>query len=143
MIDKAAAHGTVGMVMQPVLVYDGDCALCSSSVRALQRMVRRLPVVVAWQQADLDALGLNEAECSEAVQWVSADGNRQSGASAIAATFRYAGRGWVMVGVMLDAPGLRHVAARLYGWVARNRHRLPGGTPACSTDERKHPTHGA
>ena len=119
-----------------MLVYDGDCAFCSSSVRALQRMVRRVPEIIAWQDADLETLGLTAIECSEAVQWVAPNGNRRSGAGAIAATLRYAGKGWKMIGVVLELPGLRWVASHIYDWVARNRHRLPGGTPACSIDDR-------
>ena len=44
-----------------------------------------------------------------------------------------ASRWWVRpVGVVLLVPGISAVAARVYSWVSANRHRLPGGTPACS-----------
>lgn len=120
----------------PVLVFDGDCAFCTSSVRMLERRVARRPVVVAWQRVDLDRLGLTAEQCTEALQWVGADGSRRQGAAAVAATLRYAGTGWAVLGVLLDAPGVRRVAAWVYRWVARNRHRLPGGTAACALDQR-------
>ena len=44
-----------------------------------------------------------------------------------------AGRPWLRpVGAAMLAPGVNAVAGMAYRWVALNRHRLPGGTPACS-----------
>jgi predicted DCC family thiol-disulfide oxidoreductase YuxK len=33
---------------------------------------------------------------------------------------------------LLRVPGINHLAERIYYWIAKNRHRLPGGTPECS-----------
>lgn len=119
----------------PVLVFDGDCAFCTTSAGVIARWLRRSPADFAiepWQHLDLAALGLTPAECDEAVRWVSANGIPDAGHVAIARALR-ASRWWVRpVGVVLLAPGISWVAARAYTWVAANRHRLPGGTPACS-----------
>lgn len=117
---------------RPVLVYDGDCAICSSSVRALERWVRRRPTVVPWQRTDLVALGLTPAQCEEAVQFVDVDGSVASAQFAVARTLLVGGRGWALLGRVMLLPGVRWLAGVVYRWVARNRHRLPGGTPACS-----------
>jgi predicted DCC family thiol-disulfide oxidoreductase YuxK len=42
-----------------------------------------------------------------------------------------AGFGWRIAGRVLLLPGVSWIAARAYRSIARNRHRLPGGTPAC------------
>lgn len=125
---------TVRDVAGPVLVFDGDCAFCTASVRRYERWVARRPVVVAWQWADLDRLGLTPQQCTEALQWVGADGRCRSGAAAVAAALRHAGRGWALLGWLLSAPLVRTLAAWVYRWVATNRHRLPGGTAACSIE---------
>ncbi|MBM6404770.1 DUF393 domain-containing protein [Phycicoccus sp. CSK15P-2] len=121
-------------VRRPVLVFDGDCAFCTTSADALRRL-RRSPAdfgVEPWQHLDLTSLGLSEDACAEAVQWVAADG-RVSGAERAVARSLLASRAWVRpVGALLLAPGVRPLAGAVYRWVARNRHRLPGGTPACS-----------
>jgi predicted DCC family thiol-disulfide oxidoreductase YuxK len=38
---------------------------------------------------------------------------------------------WKAVGVVLQVPPISWLAALVYVVVAKNRHRLPGGTPAC------------
>lgn len=123
---------SVAALSPPVLVFDGDCAFCTSSVRLLQRVVKRLPPIVPWQHSDLDALGLTREQCQEAVQWVGADGTVRSGEVAFAQVLVDAGKGWWLLGRLMLLPGVRWLSGVLYRWTARNRHRLPGGTPACS-----------
>lgn len=116
---------------RPVLVYDGDCAFCSSSARLLERIGPEAEMV-AWQQTDLDALGLSDAEAASSVQWVEAGGTIRRGHEAIAAALVSAGGAWALAGRALLLPGASPLAARAYRLIAANRHRLPGGTPACA-----------
>jgi predicted DCC family thiol-disulfide oxidoreductase YuxK len=120
----------------PVLVFDGDCAFCSSSVRAAQRWIRSMPPAVAYQHADLPSVALTEAACVTAVQYVARDHRVYSGEDAVAALLLGAGKGWWFIGAAMRLPGVHWVAGVAYRWVARNRHRLPGGTPACSLSDR-------
>ena len=114
------------------LVYDGDCAFCTRSVAVMPRLRLARPTVVAWQHADLPALGLTPAQCEQAVQWVAPDGRVDSGAQAVARLLLASGGLWALLGALLRVPPASWVAAVLYRWVAANRHRLPGGTPACA-----------
>ncbi|BCJ58735.1 thiol-disulfide oxidoreductase DCC family protein [Micromonospora endophytica] len=113
-------------------VYDGDCAFCTRCAEFIERRIPTGARVVPWQFADLDALGLTEAECEEAVQWVGADGSRAAGPDAIAALLDSSGRFWRIAGGGLRFAPVRAAAWPAYRWVARNRHRMPGGTAACS-----------
>lgn len=88
--------------------------------------------VVPWQFADLDALGLTVEQCEQAVQWVGTDGRVASGPAAIAALLRGSGQAWRPLGWLLARRPVLAAAWPAYRWVARNRHRVPGGTPACS-----------
>ncbi len=114
-----------------LLVFDGDCAFCTSSARLLERIGPKAEVA-AWQQIDLDPLGLTEETAAAAVQWVGTDGTIRSGHEAIAAALRDAGGAWAIVGRALISPRIAPIAARAYRLIADNRHRLPGGTPACA-----------
>jgi predicted DCC family thiol-disulfide oxidoreductase YuxK len=121
---------------RPVLVFDGDCGVCSSAARLVSGRLRRRGsdfAVEPWQRLDLDAYGLTPQQCSEALRWVAADGAVSTAQDAVARCL-LACRAWVRpAGAVLLVPGIRQVAGLVYRWVARNRHRLPGGTPACST----------
>jgi predicted DCC family thiol-disulfide oxidoreductase YuxK len=117
----------------PVLVFDGDCAFCTSSARWARRLLR-LDAVEPWQQLDLEQLGLDPERCNAALQWVGIDGQIVEADRAVVAAMRHAGRLWLLPAAVLSAPGIRSLAALSYRWVARNRHRLPGGTPACRLD---------
>lgn len=116
---------------RPVLVYDGDCAFCTSCVRVLERIGPDAEMA-AWQLADLAELGITEQQASDAVQWVQIDGTVRSGHEAIAAVLNTAGPVWKIIGGALLLPGISRVAAKVYRLVADNRHRLPGATPACA-----------
>lgn len=116
----------------PTFVYDGDCAFCTSCANFIGRRIPTGARVVPWQFADLDALGLTMEQCEEAVQWVGTDGARASGPEAIAHLLRGGGAGWRPLGWLLNRRPVLAVARPAYRWVARNRHRMPGGTAACA-----------
>lgn len=119
----------------PVLVFDGDCAICSTLARFTARRVRRHDAdfaIAPWQELDLASLGLTEAQCIEALQWVGADGKISAAHNAVAQAL-WNGHAWFKpAAAVIWAPGINQLAAVVYRWVADNRHRLPGGTPACS-----------
>ena len=119
----------------PTLVYDGDCAICTRLSAFVARRIRRAEgdfEIVAFQFADLPALGLTEAQCEAALQWVNADGVAQAGPNAVAGLLRAGRLPWRLPGRLLSLPGVDRITWPVYRWVADNRHRLPGGTPACS-----------
>ncbi|MFM8856666.1 MAG: thiol-disulfide oxidoreductase DCC family protein [Actinomycetota bacterium] len=120
----------------PVLIYDGDCAFCSSSVRFIQDHIRRHPRCEPWQWLDLDVygdrFGLTRDDCERSVQFIDLDGTVHAAELAVARVLLYGGRGWAVLGRTLLLPGVRHLAGIVYRWIAKNRHRMPGGTPQCS-----------
>lgn len=125
----------------PVLIYDGDCGICTRSAALVTTRLRRRESdfsVAAWQDLDLADYGLTWEECNRAAQWVAADGTVSAGEAAIARTLLASRLPVRPLGVLMLLPGLNAVARVAYRWVAANRHRLPGGTPACSlpADER-------
>ena len=115
----------------PTLVFDGDCSFCTSSAQWIEH---RLPAgvrVEPWQRLDLSALGLTEREVTTAAYWVDEQGRAYRGDLAIAKSLVAAGGLRKVLGVVLQLPPISLLSAIGYQIVARNRHRLPGGTPAC------------
>lgn len=114
-----------------MLAFDGDCAFCTSCARLLERIGPQAEIV-AWQLADLDELGITAAQAAEAVRWIDLDGTVRTGHEAIAAALGTAGRPWRIAGRAMLLPLISPLAAAGYRLIARNRHRLPGGAPACA-----------
>jgi predicted DCC family thiol-disulfide oxidoreductase YuxK len=123
-------------VPSPTLVFDGDCAFCTTAVGVARRVLPAEVTVVAWQFADLDALGTTADRAQQEVLWVDADGTVSGGAVAVARLLRAAGLPLSVLGVLISLPPLRWLAPPVYRLVAANRHRLPGGTPACRVTPR-------
>lgn len=147
MVVRNQRRATLGLVSDtrsstpgtPVLVYDGDCGFCTTCVRFIRRHVRSRAGLVAWQDADLDALGLSAAQARAAVQWVGRDHQSRSGHAAIASLLVDAGGLWSLVGRLMLTPPVSLAAALVYRLVSHNRGRLPGGTPACALPPEERP----
>ena len=117
---------------RPLLVFDGDCGFCTTSVEWLQKRLRRFPPAEPWQWLDLDAADLSRDDVTH-YAWLLAGGRRWRGHAAFAGLLQMQDR-WVLrfAGRMLVTPPFSWAAAVGYRLIARFRHRLPGGTPACA-----------
>lgn len=119
----------------PTLVFDGDCGMCTTLAGFVERYVRAADgdfEVAPWQRLDLATLGLTPAQCEEALQWVLPNGMQFAAQDAVARVLLRGYLWWRPFGLVLMLPGVNQLAGMVYRWVAANRHRLPGGTPACS-----------
>lgn len=116
----------------PVLVFDGDCAFCTTWVNRLRDWLPRPPDAVPWQWTDLDAVGLTREDVAD-FAWYLTPKHSYAGALAFAAILRaQPGIGLRFAGNLLATPPFSIVAALGYNVIARYRHILPGGTPACA-----------
>jgi predicted DCC family thiol-disulfide oxidoreductase YuxK len=117
---------------RPVVIFDGDCAICTTLAGVITRRLRPPAAVEPWQRLDLAAYGLSAVQCSEALQYVDADGRVFAAELAVSKLLR-ASRPWARpAGIVIALPGVRQLSGVIYRWVARNRSRLPGGTAACA-----------
>jgi predicted DCC family thiol-disulfide oxidoreductase YuxK len=115
----------------PILVFDGDCGFCTLSAKWIGHRLPPDVRVEPWQWLDIAALGLTSRDVTTAAYWIDEHGTRHRGHRAIARSLIAAGGGWKVVGALLLVPPISWVAAVGYRLVARYRHKLPGGTPAC------------
>jgi predicted DCC family thiol-disulfide oxidoreductase YuxK len=116
---------------RPVLLYDGDCSFCTTCARFVTHRLPTNAEIVPWQFADLAALGTSADRAQRELLWVRPSGRIDGGAGAVAALLVDSGGAWRLVGRLMRLPLLDSIARGLYRLVAANRHRLPGGTPAC------------
>jgi predicted DCC family thiol-disulfide oxidoreductase YuxK len=129
--------------MRPVLIFDGDCGFCTTSVGVVQRLVRPRCEAVAWQHAGLASLGVTAERARHEALWVTPDGRVYGGVQAVAKTLLSAGGLWSVVGAVLTLPPVRWAAHGVYRLVADHRGRLPGGTAACAVPARAEASRGS
>lgn len=116
----------------PTLVFDGDCGFCTSCATYVLKRTSTPLTAVAWQLADLKALRLDEERAAARVYLVVGEesyGGHHAFARILIVQKSALLRG---IGRVMDVPPVSWVAALAYRLVARFRHRLPGGTPACA-----------
>jgi len=113
-------------------VFDGDCAFCTTWVQRLERTFGVFPAHEPWQWLDLARLDLTERDVTR-YAWLLVGDRRYRGHAAFAAMMRMQrSPGWRFLGHLLVVPPFSWAAALGYSLIARFRHRLPGGTPACA-----------
>ncbi|MEY2459297.1 MAG: hypothetical protein QOG30_1127 [Acidimicrobiaceae bacterium] len=115
----------------PMLIFDGDCSFCTSSAHWLRRRLPKTAHVEPWQRLDLHELDLTEHDVTTAAYWVDDRGMKYRGHRSIGKALVAAGGIWKAVGVLILVPPFSWLAALGYAVIAKNRHRLPGGTPEC------------
>ncbi|MGQ0483016.1 MAG: thiol-disulfide oxidoreductase DCC family protein [Pseudonocardia sp.] len=117
--------------MRPVLLFDGDCGFCMRTLGWLRLLDRgsRIDTLPYQRPGAPESIGASFDECAGALQWRGADGTRLAGAAAINAALGVAlGARWPETLYRRSAT----VQNRGYGWVVRNRYRLPGVQPWCA-----------
>ena len=121
--------GSVSM-NRPLLIFDGDCGFCTTCATWAGRRLQDVDVVPG-QRVNVATYGLTARDVSEAAWWVDERGGVYRGHRAIGKALQACGGWWRTVGWLCLHPPFSWAAWAGYGLVARFRHRLPGGTPAC------------
>ena len=103
------------MKNQIVVIYDGECAFCKSSIKWIEQ--RLVIDSKPFQQIDLAKFGLTYQQCSQSVQ-VIANSTVLAGAPAIA--FLLKKRGNQAVSLLITTSGI--FGRWGYRWVSNNRN---------------------
>jgi len=120
------------------LIFDGDCGFCTTSANFAVARSKYPITAVPWQRANLSEFGLtSEMASSRVYVAVSGDGKPSDvsvfgGHEAFAKLFRIQPNMVAkFMGALMITPPISWIAAAGYVFVAKYRHKLPGGTPAC------------
>lgn len=118
-----------------MLVFDGDCGFCTTAVSTATRVLPRTPARIVPSQSltdvELADLGLSRQDAADAA-WLVTSRRAFRGHRAASALLRMQPElGLRILGALLALPPADAIGAVAYRWIAANRHRLPGGTPAC------------
>jgi predicted DCC family thiol-disulfide oxidoreductase YuxK len=118
---------------QITLVFDGDCGVCTRSVRWIKRFdrKRRITAVPDQMPGVPTSAGLAVEEYERAAWAVTPEGRRYRGAGAVNLAVAVA-LGTNLPYAFYRLPLVKRAQDRAYDWIAANRHRLPGDEPHCS-----------
>ena len=110
-----------------VVLYDGDCGMCTWAVTNLRQRLPAPVVPQPYQEADLSAFGLTEEQAGTAMYLLDTrSGTQFRGHKAFGRWFQLVGPPWTVVGWLLRYPPLGWVAWLVYRLVARHRRLIPG-----------------
>jgi len=127
------------MTSKPVLIYDGDCKFCQLSLEFGIRHMKIFPLYVAFQKIEPSSFGLTEKQVRSEI-WLVDNGPDQNlrlgGHLAAAAILQMqANLFYRVAGFLMKTPPTSWLARVTYRWIARNRHRLPGGSKVCKIED--------
>lgn len=114
-----------------ILIFDGTCDFCTACAAGLRRLDRgrRLYIVpFQWEWARTQ-VGLTLPDVEAAAWAILPTGERRRGAAAINAALDIV-LGTCVCSKMYNHPPTRRLQDRMYEWIARQRRRFPGVTPA-------------
>ena len=118
----------------PILLFDGDCAFCTTAAQRMAARWTRPAHAVAWQSlgdGGLGEVGLIMADARAAAYWVDEQDRLFRGHRAVAKALMAGAPAQRALGALILVPPLSWLARPGYWLIARYRHRLPGATDAC------------
>ena len=127
------------MSVNQVLIYDGDCKFCQLSLEFGIRHLKTFPKYVAFQKIDPTKFGLTIDQVRTQIWLVDqGSGSTKPKGGHLAAgqiltmqrNLFYKALGW-----LIKTPPTSFIADVVYRWVAKNRHRLPGGSRQCKLED--------
>jgi predicted DCC family thiol-disulfide oxidoreductase YuxK len=125
----------MNMTIDRVLIYDGDCQFCQLSLEFGLRHLKNFPKYVAFQRIAPADFGLSVNQVQSQIFMASripAAKLPAGGHFAAAEILRMQNnRLYWLVGLIMSKPPVSWLAGMVYRWVAKNRHRLPGGSRQC------------
>lgn len=125
--------------MRELLIYDGDCQFCRLSLDFGIRHLEVFPQFVAHQRIIPAQYGLSNQDVTSQVWLVpnSSEALKPVGGHLAVAQILVSQRQfyWKTLGFLMRTPPTSLVAGLVYRLVAKNRHRLPGGTKACKLED--------
>lgn len=132
-VDAPDAH-----LDRPTYLVDGRCGFCVTWMRRVQRLFPGTFDAVSLYDFDLASVDLDLEQCTRVGHFLKPVDGRiliRSGSQSWAGILLEQGPAVSWVGRLMGRPPVRAVADLVYSSVARNRQRLPGGTPVCSANE--------
>jgi predicted DCC family thiol-disulfide oxidoreductase YuxK len=122
--------------IKPVLIFDGDCGFCTTTASYIRQNSSTPIEIHPWQFIDVTKYGLTQEQTMDRVFVV--EGVKTFGGHRAFAKILLLQKNPLLkiVGALVMYPPISFFARPAYSLVAKYRHKLPGGTPACKIEPR-------
>lgn len=120
------------MYQQPVVLFDGVCNLCNSSVQFILKRDKKKQFLFASLQGQAGQALLRQFDLpvNELFSFILVDGDRHYVRSAAALQMlKRLGGGWSLLYAFIIVP--RFIRDGIYNWIARNRYKWFGKQENC------------
>lgn len=118
------------------LIFDGDCGFCTTTANFIAKHSSSPIAIHPWQFIDVSQYGLTEEQVSAKVYMV-VNGRAFAGHEAFAQILKLQKNLLLRAfGAIIMLPPASWLARPAYFFIAKYRHKLPGGTPACKLQQR-------
>lgn len=115
----------------PVLIFDGDCGFCTTTANYIVKHSKTPVTAHAWQLVDVTEYGVLQPQAQQRVYMID-QGHAYGGHEAFAHILRLQNNVLLSaIAFVMVVPPVCWLSRIAYSLVARFRHKLPGGTPAC------------
>ena len=118
---SASTVDPAGADARPRLVYDGDCAFCGYWARYWKQLTGDAVDYQPYQDVAGQYPAITVADFQRAVQYVTPDGQRASGAEASFLTLSHARGKGIWLALYRNLPGFATLAERAYAFIAAHR----------------------
>lgn len=124
--------------MDGVLIFDGNCGMCTRARNRLLRMNRtgRLRTEPMQQPGVAERVGVDADRLLESSWWLDSSGEVYAGAEAINAALSTALGSRLPLRVY-RLPAVGALEEGIYRWVATHRYRFRGVTPLCESEPQR------
>jgi predicted DCC family thiol-disulfide oxidoreductase YuxK len=130
-VNSLSQPGTIESRPVPIFLWDGECGVCFSFVRCIERNADREFRTAPYQSVDLRRFSLTRQDCQVAAQWL-AGTERLSGSDAIAAALMHCRWPLRPLGAIVGFAPVRPFARIGYQIFARYRRHF-GREGSCGT----------
>ncbi len=122
--------------IKPVLIFDGDCGFCTTTANLIREKSSTPIEIHPWQFIDVTKYGLTQAQTMDKVFVV--EGVKPFGGHRAFAKILLLQKNplLTLAGALIMYTPIAWLARPGYRLVAKYRHKLPGGTPACKIEPR-------
>ncbi|WP_138274849.1 thiol-disulfide oxidoreductase DCC family protein [Rhodoluna limnophila] len=122
--------------IKPVLIFDGDCGFCTTTANLIREKSSTPIEIHPWQFIDVTKYGLTQAQTMDKVFVV--EGVKTFGGHRAFAKILLLQKNplLTLAGALIMYTPIAWLARPGYRLVAKYRHKLPGGTPACKIEPR-------